>query len=45
VNASADRLATHPKDREKVKQDLAKMISATIPGHFRMLLEAAQAAI
>jgi hypothetical protein len=45
VNASADRLATHPKDHEKIKQDLSKLISATIPGHFRTLLEAAQAAI
>ena len=45
VNASADRLAAHPKDRDRVKQDLAKMISATIPGHFRTLLEAARAAI
>jgi hypothetical protein len=45
VNASADRLAAHPKDREKVRQDLARMISATIAGHFRMLLEAAQAAL
>jgi hypothetical protein len=45
VNASADRLAAHPKDHEKIKQDLSKLISATIPGHFRTLLEAAQAAI
>jgi len=45
VNAAADRLAVHPKDCEKVKQDLAKIISATIAGHFRMLLEAAQAVI
>ncbi len=45
VNDAASRLATHPKDREKVRQDLAKMISTTIAGHFRALLEAAQAAI
>jgi hypothetical protein len=45
VNDAASRLATHPKDREKVRQDLAKMISTTIAGHFRVLLEAAQAAI
>jgi hypothetical protein len=38
-------MATHPKDREKVKQDLEKMISTTIPGHFRTLLEAARATI
>jgi hypothetical protein len=45
VNDAAGRLATHPKDREKVRQDLAKLISITIAGHFRVLLEAAQAAI
>lgn len=45
VNDAASRLATRPKEREKVRQDLAKMISTTIAGHFRMLLEAAQAAI
>jgi hypothetical protein len=45
VNALADRLAAHPKDHEKIKQDLSKLISATIPGHFRTLLEAAQASI
>jgi hypothetical protein len=45
VNDAASRLATHPKDREKVRQDVAKLISTTIAGHFRALLEAAQAAI
>ena len=45
VNDAASKLATHPKDREKVRLDLAKMISTTIAGHFRVLLEAAQAAI
>ena len=45
LNAAADRLATHPKDRERVRQDLAKIISTTIAGHFRVLLEAAQASI
>jgi len=45
VNAAADRLTSHPKDRDKVKQDIAKMISTTIQGHFRALLEAAHAAI
>ena len=45
VNDAASRLATHPKDREKVRLDLAKMISNTIAGHLRVLLEAAQAAI
>jgi hypothetical protein len=45
VTDAASRAATHPKDREKVKQDLEKMISTTIPGHFRTLLEAARATI
>ena len=45
VNDAASRLATHPKDREKVRLELAKMISTTIAGRFRVLLEAAQAAI
>ena len=43
VNDAAGRVATHPKDREKVRQDLEKMISTTIPGRFRTLLEAARA--
>ena len=43
VNDAATRVVTHPKDREKLKQDLEKMISTTIPGHFRTLLEAARA--
>jgi hypothetical protein len=45
VNEAASRLETHPKDREKVRQDLEKMISTTIEGRFRTLLEAARAAI
>jgi hypothetical protein len=45
VNDAASRVATHPKDREKVRQDLEKMISTTIPGRFRTLLEAARTAI
>lgn len=45
VNDAASRVATHPKDREKVRQDLERMISTTIPGHFRTLLEAARTAI
>jgi hypothetical protein len=44
VNDAASRVATHPKDRERVRQDLERMISTTIPGHFRTLLEAARAA-
>lgn len=45
VNDAAGRVATHPRDREKVRQDLERMISTTIPGHFRTLLEAARMAI
>jgi hypothetical protein len=45
VKDCADRLASHPNDQEKVRQELAKMISATIAGNFRTLLEAARAAI
>ena len=45
VKESADRLASRPKNKEKVRQDLAKMISTTIAGNFRTLLEAARAAI
>jgi hypothetical protein len=45
VKNCADRLASHPNDQEKVRQELAKMISATIAGNFRTLLEAARAAI
>lgn len=45
VNDAASRLAAHPKDRERVRLDIAKMISTTIAGHFRVLLEAAHAAI
>lgn len=41
VSAAAERLASHPKDKEKVRQELAKMISTTIAGNFRLLLEAA----
>jgi len=45
VDAAANRLATHPKDRDKVKLDLTKMIATTIAGRFRVLLEAARDAI
>lgn len=45
LKESADRLGSHPKDSEKVRQELAKMISTTIAGNFRTLLEAARAAI
>jgi hypothetical protein len=45
VSAAAERLLSHPKDKEKVRQDVSKMISATIAGNFRLLLEAARAQI
>ncbi len=45
VKASADKLATHPKDSEKVKQEITKMISTTIPGNFRTVLEAARSVL
>jgi hypothetical protein len=45
LSDAASRIATHPKDRGKVEQDLEKMISTTIPGRFRTLLEAARATI
>ncbi|MGH9744944.1 MAG: hypothetical protein ACRD59_02390 [Candidatus Acidiferrales bacterium] len=45
VKAWADRLASHPKDQEKVRQEVIKMISTTIPGNFRVLLEAARSAL
>ncbi|MGA8142433.1 MAG: hypothetical protein WB987_00915 [Candidatus Acidiferrales bacterium] len=45
VKALSDRLASHPRDREKVRQELAKVISTTIAGNFRTLLEAARLAI
>ena len=45
LKACADRLASHPKDHEKVRQEVAKMISTTIPGNFRVLLEAARLAL
>jgi hypothetical protein len=45
VKSSADRLASHPNDREKVRQEITKMISATIAGNFRTLLEAARSSL
>jgi hypothetical protein len=45
VKSAADRLASHPNDREKVRQDVTKMISTTIDGNFRTLLEAARSAL
>jgi hypothetical protein len=45
VKSAADRLASHPNDREKVRQEITKMISTTIDGNFRTLLEAARSAL
>jgi hypothetical protein len=45
VKSAADRLASHPNDREKVRQEVTKMISTTIDGNFRTLLEAARSAM
>lgn len=41
----ADRLARHPHDAEKVQGELAQIISATIAGDLRTLLESANAAL
>jgi len=45
VKSAADRFASHPNDREKVRQEVTKMISTTIDGNFRTLLEAARSAL
>jgi hypothetical protein len=45
VKTSADRLASHPRDSEKVRLEISKMISVTIAGNFRTLLEAARSAL
>lgn len=45
VKAAADRIASHPNDSGKVRQDITKMISTTIAGNFRTLLEAARSAL
>ena len=45
VKSAAERLASHPNDREKVRQEITKMISITIDGNFRALLEAARSAL
>jgi hypothetical protein len=41
----ADRLARHPRDGEKVKRELEQIISTTIAGDLRTLLESADAAL
>ena len=40
----ADRLARHPRDAEKVRRELSQIISTTIAGDLRTLLESADAA-
>jgi hypothetical protein len=45
VKSAGDRLASHPNDSQKVRQEITKMISITIAGNFRTLLEAARAAL
>jgi len=40
-----DRLARHPRDAEKVQSELSQIISTTIAGDLRTLLESANAAL
>jgi hypothetical protein len=41
----AERIARHPRDAEKVRRELERIISATIAGDLRTLLESANAAL
>lgn len=41
----ADKLARHSRDAERVQRELEQMISTTIPGDFRTLLESANAVL
>jgi hypothetical protein len=41
----ADRMARHPRDAEKVQRELERIISSTIAGDLRTLLESADAAL
>ena len=41
----ADRLARHPNDSEKIRRQLDRVISSTIAGDLRTLLQAAEAAL
>ena len=40
-----DQLSRHPRDAEKVRDELERMLSLTSPGDFRTLLEAARSAL
>ena len=45
LKSLADRLARHARDAEKVQRELQQIISTTIPGDLRTLLESANAAL
>jgi hypothetical protein len=45
LKSFADRLAHHPRDAEKVQRELEQIISTTIAGDLRTLLESADAAL
>jgi hypothetical protein len=45
LKSLADRLARHPRDAEKVQRELEQIISTTIAGDLRTLLESADAAL
>lgn len=40
-----DNLSRHPRDAEKIRDELERMLSLTSPGDFRTLLEAARSAL
>lgn len=45
VSGWAKRLARHPNETEKARRDIDKMLSVTMAGDFRTLLEAARASL
>jgi hypothetical protein len=45
LQSLADRLARHPRDADKVQHELEQIVSATIAGDLRTLLESANAAL
>jgi hypothetical protein len=45
LKSLADRLTRHPRDAEKVQREVEKIISTTIAGDLRTLLESADAAL
>ena len=45
VSGWAKRLAQHPNEAEKVRREIDKMLSVTMAGDFRTLLEAARASL